>query len=327
MDKRLGNALKYGISFAIAGVLLYFSFRGVDWKQFAAGLKQTSWIWVAGSMCLGLSAFFLRGLRWNMLLRPLDPGISRWRTIGGVCVGNLANCVIPTSGEFVRSALVSTKKAGFDKTLGTVALERAWDILIIGLVYVLILVCDWGGAGSFFGGNIWKPLLERFGGGAWLLVLAIALILALAIWAVVRFRDRSRFCGRIYGFGRGVLQGFVSFRDMKGKVWFLLYSVGIWVCYWFMCVCIIHAFPPVGHLGIMDALVLMAAGSLASLVPAPGGFGTYHYFVTLTLSGLFGIPWDTGLIYATISHESQAVTMLISGAISYFLLAASRKKD
>ena len=325
MNPKLGKALKYILSFALAGFLLWFSFRSVDWKEFATGLKQTRWGWVAASMCLGFTAFCLRGLRWNMLLKPLDAGISRARTIAAVCVCHLSNCIIPASGEVARSALVSTGKAGIDKTLGTIVLERAWDLLLIVMVYLLVLLCDWGGAGCFFAGNIWQPLVAKLGQGAWLIPAGALLLLAALFFAIVKMRDRSRLCAKVYGLMNGVWQGIKTVGKMHHKGWFLVYSVGIWVCYWFMCVCIIHAFPAVGHLTVMDALLLMAAGSLSSMVPAPGGFGTYHYFVTLTLSGLFGVPWETGIVYATLAHESQAITIMVSGLVSYLLLTLRRK--
>ncbi|MBR1869162.1 MAG: flippase-like domain-containing protein [Bacteroidales bacterium] len=325
MNPKLGKALKYIFSFSLAGVLLWFSFRNVDWKEFAAGLKQTRWVWVAVSMCIGLLSFVLRGLRWNMLLKPLDAGISRGRTIASVCVCHLSNCIIPASGEVVRSALVSTKKAGIDKTFGTIVLERAWDLVLISTVYLLVLLCNWGGAGSFFAGNIWQPLVGKIGGGAWLIVAGVLLLIAGAVFTVVRLKDRNSFCGKLFRLGKGIWQGIASVGKMHHKGWFLIYSVGIWACYWLMCVCIIHAFPAVGNLSLLDAVLLMAAGSLSSLVPAPGGFGTYHYFVTLTLSGLFGVPWETGIVYATLAHESQAITIMVSGLVSYLLLTLRRK--
>ena len=326
MGNKLGAILKYTLSFAIAGALLYFSFRNVDWDSFVNGLKQTRWVWVGLSCALGLLAFVLRGLRWNMLLKPLDKNISRMSSIAGACVANLVNCIIPYGGEIARSGLLSTPGAGFGKILGTVALERAWDIIFLGAVYFLVLFCDWGGAGSFFADAIWIPLKARFGGWVWAGVILLALLLAAGIRAVLAFRSTNRLCQRIYAFGAGVWNGFASFTRMKKKGWFLLYSIGIWVCYWFMCVMIAMAFPAVGHIGVMDALLIMAAGSLSSLVPAPGGFGTYHYFVTLTLSGLFGVPWDTGIIYATLSHESQALNMIITGSLGYLYLLLARKR-
>ena len=58
-------------------------------------------------------------------------------------------------------------------------------------------------------------------------------------------------------------------------------------------------------------------GSVAWMVPVPGGFGAYHFMVALALSSVYGLGWDTGMLYATINHEAQAVMMVIMGFISY----------
>ena len=34
MKEAAKNILKYALSFLLMGVLLYFSFRGIDWKEF-----------------------------------------------------------------------------------------------------------------------------------------------------------------------------------------------------------------------------------------------------------------------------------------------------
>ena len=46
MNKKLLNILKYMLSFGLAAVLVYLAFRGIDWKEFLAGLKATRWGWV-----------------------------------------------------------------------------------------------------------------------------------------------------------------------------------------------------------------------------------------------------------------------------------------
>jgi hypothetical protein len=327
MNTKVKNALKYTLSFALAGGLLYLSFRKVGWEGFLEGLRQTDWGWILLSMGLAVLAFTMRGLRWNQLLKPLDPSIRRGRTISAVCVGNLSNCVIPASGDFVRSGLLATPKAGFDKVLGTVALERAWDLLVLGLVFLLIFIFNWGGAGTFFVDSVWTPLMARFGMRTWLLLAALVFLAGALLWAIIAFRKRNALCGKIYGVIRGILQGFVSFKDIDRKGLFLLYSVGIWAAYWFMCVCISHAFPPTRSLTIADGLFLMAAGSLQSMIPAPGGFGTYHYVIALCLSGLYGFSWETGIVFATLSHESQTLTILLTGLAGYLALTLGKKNQ
>ena len=38
MSKKVANIIKYTLSTALAAVLVWFAFRGVDWKAFWAGL-------------------------------------------------------------------------------------------------------------------------------------------------------------------------------------------------------------------------------------------------------------------------------------------------
>ena len=77
------------------------------------------------------------------------------------------------------------------------------------------------------------------------------------------------------------------------------------------------AMPDLDGLGPVDALFLMIAGSFGWLVPVPGGFGAFHFIVSLALSTIYGVPFASGIIFATLSHESQAITMAVCGGISY----------
>jgi len=76
----------------------------------------------------------------------------------------------------------------------------------------------------------------------------------------------------------------------------------------------------------MDALFLMVVGSLGWVVPVQGGFGAYHFIVSMTLVPIYGVTQSTGLIFATISHESQVVQMIICGIISLISVAVYKKK-
>ena len=67
----------------------------------------------------------------------------------------------------------------------------------------------------------------------------------------------------------------------------------------------------------------MVVGSLGWIVPVQGGIGAYHFILSLALSTIYGIPQTSGVIFATISHESQALTMLLFGAISLVAVSLS----
>ena len=101
---------------------------------------------------------------------------------------------------------------------------------------------------------------------------------------------------------------------MEKKWLFFAYTAVIWLTYWFMAACTMWAAPFLDGLDLIDALFL-------SLV---GGIGAFHFVIGLALSAIYGIPMETGIIYATISHTSQAITQIIFGLGSYAYESLSR---
>lgn len=300
-------------------VLVYLALKAVDWEDFGKDLKNTNWVFVAFAMISGSAAFFVRALRWRMLLREIDPGISYARTFYGVAIGNLANCALPFAGEFVRSGVVCTKKSGYDKTLGTIAMERLLDFLTVILIVVLALAFNGEKVISFIKTNILNPIVEN-GGNIWLFGIIGIVLIGLFVWVVVHFRNKSRICGKITGVFKGLLQGFSAFLKMKKGWLFALYTILIWSLYWVNCICITEAFPPsAGILTLADMLLIMAVGNLASFVPVPGGMGAYHIIVATALSTFYGI--NDGMGYAILSHESQTLIMISFGIGCYIIKA------
>ena len=133
---KLNKIIKYIASLALAFLLLWVSFREVEWNDFIEGLKGCRWGYVLLSMVAGSMAFWVRGLRWRRLLLPIDDSITRLTTFNGINIGNISNYVFPRIGEFVRCGVItrrsapadlsnpSIKKATYDKVLGTVRQSR-----------------------------------------------------------------------------------------------------------------------------------------------------------------------------------------------------------
>jgi hypothetical protein len=111
---------------------------------------------------------------------------------------------------------------------------------------------------------------------------------------------------------------------MEKKWLFFAYTAIIWLTYWFMAACTMWAAPFLDGLDLIDALFLSLVGGLGFAVPVPGGIGAFHFVIGLALSAIYGIPMETGIIYATISHTSQAITQIIFGLGSYAYESLSR---
>lgn len=333
MNDKTVKILKSVFWALLALVLLWFSFRGVDWAEFWKVILDSRWGYVALAMAAGVLSFIFRALRWRLLILPVEPKVRRIDCYDGFTIGRLFNFVIPYFGEFVRCSYVQSRRLTYDKALGTVVLERTWDILVLLMLTVVLLVFRGAQFGSFFLEKMLDPAVARLQPAAsrlgiapgWLIaaIIVIAVLVAWVIFAIIRRRagvapkSKGSFLSRLSAFFRGFGQGFSTFLKMKGKGWFLLLTFLLWTMFLLMSWFIIKALPMSLGLTLVDALFIMLVGCFAGVVPVPGGFGAFHYIVALALQTLYGIPFESGVIFATLSHESQAVTTILCGFLSY----------
>lgn len=321
MSKKILNVLKYILAAALAAVLVYLALREVDWQIFVDALYDTKWLWVAGSLTFALMALLLRSERWRLLMLPINKDIRRKDLWDACNIGNLLSVVVPWVSFLVRCGAVTNKKTPYDKTVGTILMERAWDMLMVFILIILAIVLNSGEIANWFIDNIAMKIAGR-----WKVIpilLGAVLLLALAIYVIFRYRERNAVAGKLAGWISGIFDGFKTFAQTPSKVPFVLLSAGIWVSYFMMCFCVFKAVPALNHLGISDALFISVVGNLSSLLPVPGGFGAYHYFVASALSALYGASWEIGILFATLTHETRSLMLVALGALS---LISSQKK-
>lgn len=336
MNPTIKKTLKYLASAAVAVLLLWFSFRDVEWASFAAVLKECHWGYVALSMAAGSFAFLLRALRWRRLLMPIDESISTLTTFNGVNIGMISNFVFPRIGEFVRCGVITRrsapvdqehpdkKKASYDKVLGTVVLERSWELLVMLLLLAVVVIAGFKRFGGFFVEQIWNPMAQRLDFSIWWIVALLVAVCVAGLWLLWRYRESNAFCSKVWGIFRGILQGFASCLKMDKKWLFFAYTACIWLTYWLMAASTVWAAPFLEHLDVIDALFLSLVGGIGFAVPVPGGIGAFHFVISLALSMVYGIPMEMGIIYATLSHTSQAITQIFFGAVSYVVEAVRK---
>lgn len=329
MKETFKKIFKYALSLGLAAVLLYFSFREVEWNDFMEGLRNCRWEFILMSMAAGAFAFWLRGLRWRQLLLPIDDSITRTTAFNGINIGNISNFVFPRIGEFVRCGVITRrsapadpsdpdhKKASYDKVLGTVVLERGWELLVMLLLLAVVVVGGFDRFGGFFVEQIWMPLSSRLSFSIWWVVAILVITGTVSVWFLWSRRDSNEFCKKVCKIFTGLLQGFSSCLRMEKKWMFFAYTAMIWGMYWFMAASTMWAAPFLDDLNMIDALFLSLVGGLGFAVPVPGGIGAFHFIIGLALSGVYGVPMEMGIIYATLSHTSQALTQIVFGLGSY----------
>lgn len=351
MDSRLRTIFKYVLPLALAAVLVYFSFRGVDWEHFWNGLKACEWGYVGVSMLVGLCSMWIRGLRWRELLKPLYPNTSKTVAFNAICISYVVNMVLPRVGELVRCGYITgasrrgadgKKEAKYEKVFGTAIVDRMWDLVILVILLLVAVLFAGSGYSSFFSSSF-SSASKSFSYVTFLIVIGIVLLAAAFVWAAYRLRSRSVIMERVAHVCDGIWQGIGSCLKMKSWWKFIVYTVMIWVCYWGMSWFIVLAVKGIdpavlssdlsggvsriAGLDGIDAFYLMMAGAISSLIPVPGGFGAFHYVVSQALYLAYGIPTGIGIIFATLSHESQAVMQLFAGAVAWVRETLRRDPD
>ena len=326
MDKKGKNILSTVLWALVALVLVWFCLKAVDWEQFGAALEACRWEWVLFSMLLGVLCLYFRGIRWRMLVAPFDPAVSRINCFDAYNICMAVNLAVPRAGEIARLGYVvkhsrtdenGHRRLSFDKALGTVLTERAWDVLVVLFATAAVLLVMWKRYGSFAEEN--ASVLSR-SAGFWWMAGGLALLCAGLIAVLRLLRDKGGFWSKVWDFLVGIGKGALSFRHMRHAWLFLLFTLLIWTLYWLECACIIQALrdiPAFASLTMADAFLLMMAGSLSSVVPVPGGFGAYHSVVAGLMSRMWNIPMGTGMIFATLCHESQVIVYAVCGLVSY----------
>lgn len=316
MSKKGLNVLKYFLVGLLTAALVYLALREMDWDAFRKAFKDTSWGWVLGSLAFAFLALVLRTERWRSLMLPINKEIKR-KTLWDACnVGNLFSLVIPWMSFLVRCGVVSDKKSPYDKTVGTIIMERAWDMLMVAVLIVLAIILKSAEITQWFIENIAMKVAGRFSLSLTGVIAATILALGLLLFLCFRFRDKNVIAGKIASWTEGIFEGFKTFGKAEHKGLFILYTVGIWTSYVMMCLCTFKAIPVLSGLNFTDALFISIVGNLSSLLPVPGGFGAYHYAVAVALSSLYGVEWEIGILFATLTHETRALMLVALGAVS-----------
>ena len=322
------EVLKYTLFSALTVYLVWAFVRSVDWPKVLQALGQANYWWVGLSMLAGWVAILVRAQRWRIIIEPLNYRPSLKNTYDAVMVTYLANFALPRLGEVVRcGALRKTEKVPFDALLGTVVLERVFDLLCLLVIVISVIFLRIETFGAFMYDKIWHPLMEKTSGSIsnWLFMAAMAGLIGLIL--IIVFRKRLLKIGwvqKIVKLFSGLVDGLKAGFRLKKQNQFFVYTILLWFLYFMQSFTIMKSMPETNeYSNVANALFLMVVGSLGWVMPVQGGLGAFHYMISLALIGMYAIEAGMADAFAIISHESQAVMMIFFGFIS--LIAISLK--
>lgn len=286
----------------------------MDWAGVWMAMTQVNYWLVAAALLLNLASVLLRTARWRLMFRQHHVP-SFGRLIVALLIGQAINVIAPARlGDLARAALVDA--GGTVYTLGTLAVEKALDLLMLAMPVVLLL------------SQAALPVWWRESGYVLVATSALALV-AVAVLVVGR-RWVARLLEQLAARWRhptvqralNLAGQFLLSLDILGRPTQLLpalaWSTLIWLLYGTVNYILLGA---VGERpSVLAALFLLVVLQLGIAVPSsPGRIGVFHYLCVQALT-VFGVNGPKAFSYAVILHLiSVGVPMAIGSALAWRL--------
>lgn len=321
MRKILTNILKTLLPFVLGIGILWWMYRGTDWRDFMhCVFHEMHWGWMALSLVFGVLPQLFRAWRWRMALKPLGEQPRARVCADAIFLSYASSLVVPRIGEVARcGTLKKYDGVSFSKSLGTVLTERLVDSVMVILLTAVAVLSQLPVLLQFLRttGMSLDQVLGRFTGTGYV-VTALCAVAVLGLGYYL-FKNLS-FFSKSREIARNIWTGIRSLRDVKNLPLYLFYSLGIWVGYFLHFYIAFFCFDFTCGINPVAAFLIFCVGTFAVLVPTPNGAGPWHFAVK-TMLILYGVAEPQAILFALVVHTIQTMEVVLLGAYGWADLA------
>jgi uncharacterized protein (TIRG00374 family) len=301
-----GRAISLGAAALLAAVLLYYSLRGVAWREvgrIVAGAAPGRLVLAA---TIATMAMLLRACRWRILLNA-EGSVAVPTAFWATAAGYFGNNFLPArGGELVRTFMISSR-SGLDGAyvLATALSERAADVVALVTISAVVLLTlpsppGWLAAAA-------RPFAVLGLAGA-----AAIVVLPFLETFVRTVIERSPLPGawrpKLIVRIDQALRGLRAFHDVRRVSGFAGLTVLIWCTDAFGMVVTGSA---LGFaIPVSVAFLLIAALGLSSALPSTPGYIGIYQFVAVTVLPPFGFSRTDAIAFILVA---QALAYVVVG--------------
>lgn len=305
-----------GLGVAALGYFLH----SLDWGGLAAALGRVSWTWMGVATLVMLADYAAQGLRWRVLLADAAPRLglrTAWRATTVMWAGNT---LLPMRAGLLLRPLVVQRlhpEVPYATLLSTVVAETVCDLA--GIVALLLSTVALLPAEVASGGPVARLRDVGSWAGAVALVLLGGVVLLSgpaarsAVHAAARRLPHDGVRGVVLRSFDEVVSGLSVVRDPRRLLAALGWTGAIWLGWLGGIAATLRAFDQ--DVGLVGALFLETALTLAMLVPqAPGFLGVFQVVTEEALS-LFGAGESESEAIALLFWSACFVPVTLIGAV------------
>ena len=342
MNKHLKNIIQLLIFLGLGVFFIWLSVKDLS-KEDLDIIKQSamqvnnpvSWTFLVLSMLSLATSHFFRSLRSVLLIEPLNYKIRTSMSFYAVMVCYLANLALPRLGEVLRCTFLQRyEKVPFQKSLGTIVTERVIDLTIFLIIFILAIFLNTGvlsnliinqDTGVSLGEWMNTKIVSMASNHTLYLLAGGVVLFIILIYLTRKQLMKIPFMTKVKNVLIGIWQGLISIKDVKKPFLFVLYTLLIWVFYFFGTYTCFFAFDFLSQLGFIPAFSCLAFGAIGFMI-AQGGLGAYPLIIAGTLV-LYGVDYNAGLAAGWIGWSTQTLMVIIFGFISLLLASFAGQKS
>ena len=315
----LNQFFKVVLPLLLGILILYFLFKGTNFDELWAILKDANWGILAFSLIFGLLGNTLRGVRWDLLIRPLGYTPRRSSLIYAIYGGYAVNFALPRAGEVWRCGVAAKEeKIPIVKLVGTIIMDRLLDVITVVCLLLIAFVFNMDFLMSELGKN---PSFDKLGNLLMSPYLYAGIVVAILLVVVVfRFFRENFIVKKIINLVDTMWNDIKAMGRMKTKNLLFLTTVGIWLSYFLYFYITFFAFDFTAELPFAAGITAFALSSLSMGVPTNGGMGAWHFAVIASL-GLYAIDKTQAMAFATGVFALQSLWVIFCGLIAMGVLA------
>lgn len=331
MKKKISQLLQYVIFLGGGIFLVWWQLKSMNLEEkneFYNAIKNANfWILIPISI-MSIMSHISRSMRWKLLMEPLDFHPKLRNVFMVTMVGYLANAAIPRLGELLKCTFLARyEKLKLDKLVGTIILERSFDLVCYAIFIAFTILIQIKIIGSF----ATEKLDRLFQGNPTLTFLKLGLVIGAIIlfWIVMRWiikkNPQNKLINKINLMIKGVFEGLSTIKHMKKKGAFLMHTIFIWCMYLGQIYLGFWGLDSTASLGIGAACSVLSLATL-SMIVTPGGIGSFPIFVMQTLM-IYGLTSAQGKAFGWLMWSASTGLIVLVGFVSLLLLPVLNKKQ
>jgi glycosyltransferase AglD len=281
------------------GIVAFMLYR--VWDDLFLALQNSIPAYLVVGTVICLSAWWLRGWRYHVILKNLSYQISITASTACIFISQTVNLIVPARlGDFVRVLILKHEyDVTYSEGVSSLVVERVFDIFTVSLL---------GAVALFFVVNV----------PAWfytviVLPLVAGVIFFLFLLFMGKFSSKNRYIAIFLTMLHEIKRASLS---LKAIVLLGGSSIVIWLLDVLVCVSVVMMFQQ----DIPFAIIVLAIviGNLVKAIPlTPGGVGTYEISLAITF-GLAGVDPAVATLIAVIDHLIKNLVTLAGGIVSIY---------